>query len=919
VKLPYELRQLPTSAAATALLLPGHRADEVLRVCVDLGLDPLPPVYALADGYLLLLPKPSAKQIVGVVRLFSAACGVARARSSATPQAAGQLLIPVNAELVPPLLEDESEALVRKRGLVYLPGGRVLEYDPEKPIALAALVQLGPIERPHWQSLPAAPALADGINEITQVGVDTSADQIIAQGGDGIGTDDPTLECAGGAASQLAGNTLFQLGRSLAWLGGKMNSPALAGLGAKLLGGAMSLVPALSEKLMGAQEAMLRELLRQFRAGNIDEALKHALPLGADSSRGATIAQNAMLPTHSLFYSLVNLLGSSAGGPASFWFTPDQTYYELLNEYRKQADLAVQRGDFRRAAFIHAKLLHDFNTAAKILAQGGLHRDAAILYEKKLSDLVSAARQWEAAGEIDRAVRLYRAVGDHATAGDLLRRIGEEDRAVQEYQIAAAKLLEGGPRHYEAGELLRVRGQRPDLARTYYEAGWQFRPNGSPLLCATRLVQRHAETGETEPFVSVLTEAEEYLVEMDAESTATFFTEVARLARTPALEPIAEDVKDRALLGVARKIKQNVTTSPSYTRSLANMLKEPAVWPVPLVGDAQHALNEASRRPSPARTPYPTVRAGLSTVTAVCQMPPGNQVFVGFEDGTVVCFEPATNSVHTLTREAGPILSLVVDPSRMHLVMLSPVSPTLPDTVCLRALSRQLGFRSVSYHHELVRGTAFLGTPAVNGELASVLLCHDKEVRRYALPNLISMENALFTGELGANAVIHGPLPGDQKTSWWMDIRGNDAHWRVGAGRWQGATLGWTPSLNDGNTLNQVPLHAVLLGSGVLQLTGLDNHGSIYRSYLRLEDGQIETVSYHPIGEESYRAFACVRADLTAGVHPKGIDWWTPSRVRPGQTKLTLKTPVAAFPLPDAREVLIVDADGLLTRVPVAE
>jgi hypothetical protein len=34
---------------------------------------------------------------------------------------------------------------------------------------------------------------------------------------------------------------------------------------------------------------------------------------------------------------------------------------------------------------------------------------------------------------------------------------------------------------------------------------------------------------------------------------------------------------------------------------------------------------------------------------------------------------------------------------------------------------------------------------------------------------------------------------------------------------------------------------------------------------------------------------------------------------------LALRNPVAAFALPDARELLIVESDGLLTRVPAAE
>ena len=309
MKVPYQLRWLPASEAATALLVAGHRPEEVLHVCVELGVDPLPPIYAVADGFLLMLPKPSEKRLAGVIRL--------RGLSE-------HLLIPVNAELVPPLLHDEASALIKKRGLVFLPGARVLEFDPARPIAPASLLRIERVQRRPWQPLPEPPTLANELTEITLFVSDTP-EQILQQGGEGIGTDDPKLQ-GGGAASQILGNTLFQIGKGMAWLGNAINAKPLAGLGAKLLGGAMSMMPALSEKLMGKQEAMLRELLRQFREGNIDKALRHALPLGADPSRGMAPASNAQLPTHNLFYLLVNLLGSGGSGQErACGSTPDNT------------------------------------------------------------------------------------------------------------------------------------------------------------------------------------------------------------------------------------------------------------------------------------------------------------------------------------------------------------------------------------------------------------------------------------------------------------------------------------------------------------------------------------------------------------------------------------------------------------------
>lgn len=906
MKIPYQLWWQPTSAPTSALLIPGQDAEIVLRVCVELGLDPLPAIYPVADGFVLHLPTPMDRCVAGAVRL--------RGLSA-------HLLLPANAELVPALLPDEASALVRKRGLVFLPGGRVLEYDPAQPIPPATLVRIDDARRRPWQAFPEPPTLANDVTEITLQDFDGSPEQLLEPGGAGIATHDPTLQ-GGGLAAQLLGNALFGLGKGLAKLGQSVNSQALAGLAARFLGGAMSLLPALSAKLMGEQEAKLRALLRQFRDGNIDQALQRALPLDGNLLRGMVPAQNAGLPTHSLFYSLVNLLGSNAGGAVSMWFTPDNTYYELMREYRKQADLAVSRGDFRRAAFIYAKLLNDFSSAARVLAQGGLHRDAAILYEKKLDDLASAAREWQAAGEYDRALDLFRKMGDHLSAGDLLRRIGEEDLAVREFQIAAAQLVESGPNHYEAGELLRVRAERPDLALDYYEKGWRLRRDGSALLCATRIAQQHASAGSIDPFLTLIDEADTYLAERDPESTANFFTEITRLAGTKSLAPIADAVRDRALMGIAKKMKQSLIRSSGSSGVLAGLLKNPSVWPVPLVTDAQFALTEAGKRAhAPKAATYPTVRAGKSPVTAVCSMPLNGQVFLGFENGEVACFEPMSSAVHLLTRESGPILSLSIDASMSYLLILSMMGP---DKVCLRVISRRIGYRMLDYYWLDVTAPARLAIPAINSNADFAILCHGREYRKFSLPNLVGSGGDTFgASEATPEAVLFGTVDAKSATPWMLafyDRRAELLTSDTGPLRPQSYTPIWTPGASASSSLRQIPLQAVQLNaSGMVEIAGLDAHGSLHRSTLNLRNIAVKTVTHHPIGSDRYQAFACMRSDLTAGIHVKGIDWWTPGRTRPAQTRAALANPVAAFPLSDTREILIVDADGTLTRVPPPE
>src|SRR5262249_50198220 len=151
----------------------------------------------------------------------------------------------------------------------------------------------------------------------------------------------------------------------------------------------------------GRQEAALRALLRDFREGNLDRALRRALPFGETGERGGVPSSGAHLPENNLAYSLTDILGSG-GGPAGYWLGGHDVWTELAEEYRKAARQAARRGDFRRAAYIYGKLLRDYRLAANTLLQGGLAHDAAVLYLTKVGDSLAAARAFEAAGEVDR-------------------------------------------------------------------------------------------------------------------------------------------------------------------------------------------------------------------------------------------------------------------------------------------------------------------------------------------------------------------------------------------------------------------------------------------------------------------------------------------------------------------------------------
>src|SRR5262249_52178512 len=250
-KVAYRLRRRPEARPALALLLPGHDSSALLRLCARLGLDPLPQIFASADGFLLRLLRPLHQPVAGVIRLAELAANV---------------LLPVDAELIPGLLPDEAAALGRARGLIFLPHAarsrantsgahcRVLEFAPEQPVPLAQLLAIENVNRREWRPLPETPALAERIQEITLDRPDDGPDVIIEAGGEGIGVEEARPDDAS-LPRKLLGKPALGLGKALAWLGRMLHLRALAALGDKLMAGGLALVPRLSEKLLGKQEA----------------------------------------------------------------------------------------------------------------------------------------------------------------------------------------------------------------------------------------------------------------------------------------------------------------------------------------------------------------------------------------------------------------------------------------------------------------------------------------------------------------------------------------------------------------------------------------------------------------------------------------------------------------------------------------
>ncbi|MHB1561652.1 MAG: tetratricopeptide repeat protein, partial [Isosphaeraceae bacterium] len=634
VRVPLHLRRRPEAGEPVAVFLPGRDASALLSACARLGIDPSRRVHAVAGGFVVELDRPAAGSFVlpGAVRLRELAPG---------------LLVPVDAELVPALLDDERAGLVRDGGLVFLPDGRVLRYDRRATVALSTLVEATPAPRRDWQPLPEPRRLADRIVEIARDEPDESPEAIYEQmsqnwrdpGASGRPARDPRKS---GRGEEGAGETESASG---AGLGG-----ALRGLFSRAGAGARSLGESMQWSGLN-QSQLLQKLLREFRQGDSSRALRHALPISPVRSGGRSfVPLGGRLPFSRAIYNLMELLGGPRRGQdVGVWSAPPDLVAELTREYHRLAEAAQRQGDYRRAAYIYGKLLGDDRAAAVALRRGGLDHDAAILLLVKVRDEAAAAEAFEAAGEFERAIALYMKLRRHEQAGDLLRRLGYEDAAGREYLFAVAMLQDrDGPTDYlEVGRICGEKLRDTELAVAAYVCGWTQRPGPNATACALRLIRIHAARGGGEPIARLLDEADVFLRDRGAHDARDFYNQVAAIAADDAGAGLAVvDIRDRALRVMAHHVRRLAADTGGATAPVVSTLfADSTLWTPAIARDAQFAAARASaaRRPSlPVREPTSiaplrarVMRVGRGTVTAAASAPAAFEGVLGFDDGQI--------------------------------------------------------------------------------------------------------------------------------------------------------------------------------------------------------------------------------------------------------------------------------------------
>ncbi len=125
------VRRAAPRPTADAFLLPA--ADPAPLAAAAARLADWPQVFAAGGGFLLVPPAAEPGPVPGAVRLC---------------RLWGDLFAPADADLLPALLPDEAAALTRDRGLIVLPGGTVVAFDPAAPLPVTRWLAPARVRRP---------------------------------------------------------------------------------------------------------------------------------------------------------------------------------------------------------------------------------------------------------------------------------------------------------------------------------------------------------------------------------------------------------------------------------------------------------------------------------------------------------------------------------------------------------------------------------------------------------------------------------------------------------------------------------------------------------------------------------------------------------------------------------------------------
>ncbi len=220
------------------------------------------------------------------------------------------------------------------------------------------------------------------------------------------------------------------------------------------------------EELEKKRRDEIKRLLDLFDE-NTNEALQYAIPLDSPYLNRGSETSSYKLTRRPLLFNLGNLGG---GAKVDVWDIGDY-YHDLRTKYINAAQKAIERKDFRKAAYVYAHLLGDYPSAANTLEQGKMYREAAALYKDHLKNMAAAADCLERGGLFLESIELNKVIGRDEKTGDLYKRLDQEQNARLFFEKHVATKLSLND-HFDAARVMDEKMNEKERAQQILLEGW---------------------------------------------------------------------------------------------------------------------------------------------------------------------------------------------------------------------------------------------------------------------------------------------------------------------------------------------------------------------------------------------------------------------------------------------------------------
>jgi hypothetical protein len=436
--------------------------------------------------------------------------------------------------------------------------------------------------------------------------------------------------------------------------------------------------------------------------------------------------------------------------------------------------------------------------------------------------------------------------------------------------------------------------------------------------------------------LALLAEAEEFFAPPGNETGAGhFFNTLAQLADRPNLSPLRDDLRDRALRGLAGKLRPHAHLDRRPGTTVSALLGQSGVWKAALVSDADFAFKAALKKkekaPPISRTDDRVVRFRVHTgvVSAVCVAPDSGRVFLGFVNGDLAGFDPQRNLSITSFGEVarGPVVSLATDERGTWLIALSKDSP---QTTALVSLGWSgTAFRNHKRQPAVSTGPTWLTPIAEHEGHAVVGLWKGDHLAVLWYDDLVPWGRR-EVGQIGAAAraallfLGYDSSPGVAAARTSGCLFCGDIAWCFASlDQDEGNVLhfGWRPCGQLHGLCSPPPLSRLWRDRQHLEIAGVDEDDSIHWTEMDYSHPERPALGGGASNAEwKYVATCLLRPGLLAAVTREGIVWLRRHRHQlqsEGMMPVALENAVACAVSLPTWELLVICREGVVVRVPL--